>query len=80
MMEYDGILLCSWQHTNSDSQLYCRRHIMSLPLQTEYKASKFAMKAYGEGKENLYVPIRKDTKESRESAERFIRQQRRLIV
>jgi len=38
---------------------------MSLPLQTEYTVSKFATKAYGETKENIYVPLHKDTKESR---------------
>lgn len=38
-----------------------------------HTVSKFATKVYGEEKENLYVPLHKDTKESRESAEGFIR-------
>jgi len=40
---------------------------------------KIATKAYGEGEENFYVPLYKDTKESKESAERFIRQGMRVI-
>lgn len=35
---------------------------------------KIATRAYGEAKENLYVPVCKDSKESRERAEMFIRQ------
>jgi hypothetical protein len=33
---------------------------------------KIATKVYGEGKRKFYVPLCKDTKESRESAERFM--------